>query len=271
MKKTTIKVKKMDCPSEVKMIEHLFEGIDGNIQMEFDLSERTIVFYHSLGETVLLDSLKKISLPGEVIKTEEISTDMIPDISPSVESKVLIYLLVINFTMFIVEVFVGFYAQSTGLIADGLDMLADSLVYSVSLYAVGKSLSKKNQAASLSGIMQIGLGFLCIFEVARKYFYGSEPLSSYIITISIIALLANLVCLALIHKHKDGEIHMKASWIFSANDVLVNLGVIISGVLVYFLQSNLPDLIIGGIVSLVVIRGGITIIKLSKNNKTTNV
>ena len=87
------------------------------------------------------------------------------------------------------------------------------------------------------------------------------------IVVSIVALFANVWCLALIHKHKDGEVHMKASWIFSANDVIVNTGVIISGVLVYVLGSNLPDLIIGALVSLIVIRGGVSIIKMSKINK----
>ena len=87
------------------------------------------------------------------------------------------------------------------------------------------------------------------------------------IAISIIALIANLFCLVLIHKHKDGEVHMKASWIFSANDVIVNTGVIISGILVYITKSNIPDLLIGGIVSVIVIRGGIVIIKLSKPKK----
>src|SRR5690606_31026716 len=105
-----------------------------------------------------------------------------------------------------------------------------------------------------------------------KFYFGSEPLSSYMIVISLIALAANLFCLVLIHKHKDGEIHMKASWIFSANDVVVNTGVIISGMLVYFLESNIPDLIIGGLVSFVVIKGGISIIRMAKINnvKTIN-
>ena len=161
----------------------------------------------------------------------------------------------------------GFYAESTGLLADGLDMLADSFVYGLSLYAVGKSIAMKHKAAYFSGIMQISLGLLCLVEVGRKFYFGSEPLSNYMIVVSVVALFANLWCLALIHKHKDGEVHMKASWIFSANDVIVNTGVIISGVLVYFLKSNVPDLLIGGIVSLIVIRGGISIIKLSKIKK----
>lgn len=271
MKKTLVKIQKMDCPSEIKMIEGLAEKINPNIKTEFDLENRIVTFYHRVDEELIIDELKNISLPGTMISSEEIREEDIPEIAPSVEAKTLKYLLVINFTMFIVEIIIGFYAESTGLIADGLDMLADSFVYGVSLYAVGKSLTVKNKTAYLSGIMQISLGFLCLLEVGRKLYFGSEPLSDYMITISIIALLANVWCLALIHKHKDGEVHMKASWIFSANDVIVNTGVIVSGVLVYLLNSNLPDLVIGGIVSCIVIKGGITIIKLSRNKNEINI
>ncbi len=265
MKKTLVKIQKMDCPSEIKMIEGLAEKINPNIKTEFDLENRIVTFYHRVDEELIIDELKNISLPGTMISSEEIREEDIPEIAPSVEAKTLKYLLVINFTMFIVEIIIGFYAESTGLIADGLDMLADSFVYGVSLYAVGKSLTVKNKTAYLSGIMQISLGFLCLLEVGRKLYFGSEPLSDYMITISIIALLANVWCLALIHKHKDGEVHMKASWIFSANDVIVNTGVIASGVLVYYLNSNIPDLVIGAFVSFIVIKGGVTIIKLSRN------
>ena len=257
MKKTSIKIKKMDCPSEIKMIEGLMENIDSKSKMEFNLESRTVNFYHNIEDQFILDSLKGISLPGELISSVVIAHDEIPDTAPSVEAKTLKYLLAINFTMFIVEIIIGFYAESTGLLADGLDMLADSFVYGLSLYAVGKSITMKHRAAYFSGVMQISLGLLCLIEVGRKFYFGSEPLSSYMIVISLIALAANLFCLVLIHKHKDGEVHMKASWIFSANDVIVNTGVIISGMLVYFLESNIPDLTIGGLVSFIVIKGGL--------------
>lgn len=267
MKKTKIKIQKMDCPSEIKMIEGIVEKIDQDIKMEFDLGDRTVSFYHSVDAGIILQGLENISLPGGLLSSEDILESDVPEVAPSVEAKTLKYLLAINFTMFLVEIFVGFYADSTGLIADGLDMLADSFVYGVSLYAVGKSLEAKNRAALLSGVMQISLGLLCLVEVGRKFLYGSEPLSNFMIVISIIALVANVWCLVLIHKHKDGEIHMKASWIFSANDVIVNTGVIISGVLVYVLKSNIPDLVIGASVSLIVIKGGVSIIKLAKNQE----
>lgn len=266
MQKTSVKIKKMDCPSEIKMIEGMMESLDSIAKVEFDLESRTVLFYHSVDKQRIIDSLKTISLPGELINSEEILESEIPDVAPSVEAKTLKILLAINFTMFIIEIILGFYAESTGLLADGLDMLADSFVYGLSLYAVGKSITMKHKAAFVSGVMQISLGLLCLIQVGRKFYFGSEPLSSYMIVVSLIALAANLFCLVLIYKHKDGEVHMKASWIFSANDVIVNTGVIVSGILVYFLKSNIPDLVIGGVVSFIVIRGGLGIIKMSKLN-----
>lgn len=271
MNKTSVKIPKMDCPSEIKMIEDLMGSLDSTAKMEFNLDSRTVNFYHNIDKQLIIKSLSDISLSGELISSHEILESEVPDIAPSVETKILKYLLGINFTMFFVETVLGFYADSTGLLADGLDMLADSFVYGLSLYAVGKSIAMKHKAAFLSGIMQISLGLLCLVEVGRKFYFGSEPLSHFMIVISVIALIANLWCLALIHKHKDGEVHMKASWIFSANDVIVNTGVIISGALVYFLKSNIPDLLIGGIVSLIVIRGGVSIIRLSKIKNTKSV
>lgn len=267
MKKTIVKIPKMDCPSEIKMIEGLIEKFDSKTKMDFNLEDRAVIFYHDIDASLIIDGLKNISLPGEIVTSEEVQEEDVPECGPSVEAKTLKYLLAINFTMFIIEILIGIYAESTGLMADGLDMLADSFVYGLSLYAVGKSIAAKNKTAFLSGIMQITLGFLCLIEVGRKFYFGSEPLSNFMIIVSIVALVANVWCLVLIHKHKDGEVHMKASWIFSANDVIVNTGVIISGSLVYFFKTNIPDLIIGGLVSLIVIKGGLTIIKLSKPQK----
>ena len=238
MNKTIVKIKKMDCPSEIKMIERLMENLDPTAKMEFNLDSRIVLFYHSIDKQRIINSLKDISLHGELISSEEVLESEIPDMVPSVEAKTLKYLLAINFTMFIIEIIIGFYAESTGLLADGLDMLADSFVYGLSLYAVGRSITMKHSAAYFSGVIQISLGLLCLIEVGRKLYFGSEPLSNYMIVISLIALAANLFCLILIHKHREGEVHMKASWIFSANDVIVNTGVIISGILVYFLNSK---------------------------------
>ena len=58
-------------------------------------------------------------------------------------------LLALNAFMFVAELVVGIIGESTGVIADSLDMLADALVYGIALYAVGRCPSIKNRAVSL--------------------------------------------------------------------------------------------------------------------------
>ena len=183
------------------------------------------------------------------------------------QSKVLKQLLVINAVMFFIEIILGVIAESTALIADSLDMLADAAVYGIGLYAVGRSQLAKNHAAKMSGVLQISLGLIVIIDVLRRYFFGSEPDSVLMIVVGGIALVANLICLKLLSRHRDGEVHMRASWIFSKNDVVANIGIILSGVIVFWSQLAIADLIIGLIISLVVIRGGYDILQDVRQEK----
>ena len=177
------------------------------------------------------------------------------------EKKTLWVLLVINAAMFVGEAIAGWLAESTGLLADSLDMFADAAVYATALYAVGKSDVFKLTAARISGVIQMVLGFGVLAEVSRRFIFGSQPVSLVMIGVGFLALAANLACVSLIAKYRNGEIHMRASWIFSVNDALANLGVIVSGVLVRLLHNPIPDLLIGTIISAIVIKGGIKILK----------
>lgn len=73
------------------------------------------------------------------------------EIEKQEQRKVLWLLLAINAVMFVVEFAAGWLAESTGLIADSLDMLADAGVYAIGLYAVGRTLRDKAHAAMASG------------------------------------------------------------------------------------------------------------------------
>ena len=183
------------------------------------------------------------------------------------QARVLWMVLGINAAMFVAEFIAGVIAQSTGLIADSLDMLADAAVYCVSLYAVGWSASLKNRAATLSGVLQILLAVSVAVEILRRTIMGSEPEPTLMIGVSLIALVANVICLTLIAKHRDGEVHMRASWVFSKNDVIANVGVIAAGGLVLLLDAHWPDLVIGALIVFVVLRGGISILADAKRER----
>ena len=184
--------------------------------------------------------------------------------SAVVEKRTLVLLLAINAGMFVVELGVGWLADSMGLVADSLDMLADAFVYSVALLAVGKTTRRKTHAATASGLLQLALSAGLALEIARRAAEGSEPVSVLMIAVSAVALGANTACLVLLRRHREGEIHMRASWIFSTTDVQANVGVILAGVLVMLTGSAIPDLLIGLAIVGLVLRSGVRILRQAR-------
>ena len=170
-------------------------------------------------------------------------------------------LIAINAAMFVAEALAGWWAQSTGLLADSLDMLADASVYGIALYAVGRARALQANAATASGVLQILLGAGVLLDVVRRSLVGSEPVSLAMVLVGLVALAANVTCLRLIARHREGGVHMRASYIFSTNDVIANLGVILSGGLVRLTGSRLPDLVVGTAIAALVVRGGIRILR----------
>ncbi|MEQ8549291.1 MAG: cation diffusion facilitator family transporter [Cyclobacteriaceae bacterium] len=264
MKKTTFHISKMDCPSEEQMIRMKLESYIEVKQLSFDIPNRKLDVYHTEGVEKIHQAISELKLNDRLENTEdEAELPLVAD--ESQQRRILWWVLGINFGFFVIEMTTGWISRSMGLIADSLDMLADSIVYGLSLLAVGATMSRKKQVAKISGYFQMGLALLGFSEVLRRFFSESEtPLFQWMIIVSLFALVGNLVSLWLINKAKSEEAHMQASAIFTSNDIIVNGGVILAGVLVYFLDSKWPDLAIGGIVFAFVMRGAVRILNLAK-------
>lgn len=264
MNKTIFKITKMDCPSEENLIRMKLDGISGIKNLDFDITNRKLTVFHD-GQTDQIEkSIIDLKLGGKKIITEQ--TDQKNFNENTNQKKLLWIVLAINFAFFLIEMTTGLISKSMGLVADSLDMLADSFVYGISLFAVGGTLTKKKRIAKIAGYFQIILAALGFLEILRR-FLGNEKLPDFstMIVISVFALIANAFCLYLLQKSKSKEdAHMQASMIFTSNDVIINLGVIIAGLLVLWLDSGLPDLVIGAIVFVLVVQGAIRILKLGK-------
>ncbi|MFD1096139.1 cation transporter [Salegentibacter chungangensis] len=264
MKKSIFEISKMDCPSEENLIRMKLDGFSSIKNLDFDIPNRKLTVFHT-GETdEIEESLLGLNLGTKKIATEQ--TDQTDFEENSNQKKLLWSVLAINFAFFIIEMTTGLISKSMGLVADSLDMLADSFVYGISLFAVGGSIVRKKKIANLAGYFQILLAIIGFAEVLRRFFSNEElPDFSTMIIVSIFALIANGVCLYLLQQsNSKKEAHMKASMIFTSNDVIINLGVIIAGLLVNWLDSSKPDLIIGTIVFMLVIQGAIRILKLGR-------
>ena len=264
MEKTTFEITKMDCPSEENLIRMKLDGISSIKNLDFDISNRRLTIFHSGQIDQIEKSILELNLGGQKLTTEK--TDQTEFKENSNQKKLLWTVLIINFAFFVIEMTTGLISKSMGLVADSLDMLADSFVYGISLFAVGGTLIRKKRIAKIAGYFQITLAVIGFAEVLRRFF-GAEKLPDFttMIFVSILALIANGICLYLLQKSKSKEeAHMKASMIFTSNDVIINLGVITAGLLVNWLNSNKPDLIIGTIVFVLVIQGAVRILKLGK-------
>ena len=262
-KATTFQIPGMDCPSEEQMIRLSLASMDIS-RIEFDIPARKVVVTHSGEPEAVLEKLLPLGFGAEIVSVEDAdaSVDELESANEASHRRTLWILLALNAVMFFVEAIVGWLDSSAGLLADGLDMLSDAAVYAIALFAVGKAASRKLQAARFAGVVELLLALVTFTRVGYQMYHWFRPEPESMIGISLLALAVNVYCLFLISKEKDAGVHMKASYIFSANDVIANLGVIVAGFLVAWFDSPLPDWIVGGVIGALVLSGAVRILRL---------
>lgn len=259
----------MDCPTEEQLIRMALARTDGVQSLDFDLAARQLEAIHEgPAESVLaalaplhlgarLDS--SVPLDPAAVRPATAGTPTSARTTP--QRRALWWILGINAAMFVVELIAGLLAGSAGLVADSLDMLADATIYAVALLA-GADLASQRRAARASGWLQLALAGLVLLEVIRRAGSGTEPTSAVMVLVGLLALTANLACVAILARHRGGGAHLRASWIFTTNDALANLGVILAGVLVAVTGSAVPDLAIGAAIAVLVASGAWRILRM---------
>jgi Co/Zn/Cd efflux system component len=170
------------------------------------------------------------------------------------ERRVLFIALALNVAMFVIEAVAGWNASSSALLADALDMLADAFGYAIALFAIGRSIVFKVGAARVSGLMLGILGVSVIVETLRRAVVGSAPEGGMMLAVATLALIVNAIVLRMLARYRDGEVHLRASWIFTRADVIANAGVILAALLVRMTHSRFPDLIVGLAIGVYVVK-----------------
>jgi cation diffusion facilitator family transporter len=161
------------------------------------------------------------------------------------QSSTLRTVLGINAVMFFVELVAGIISGSTALLSDSLDNLGDALTYGLSLYAVSRGPRSKAKVALFKGGLILTAGLFVLGQVAYKIVVPAVPAFETMGAISILALIANGTCLALLWKHRQDDVNMSSVWECSRNDIASNIAVFAAAAGVWFTQSAWPDLLIG--------------------------
>jgi cation diffusion facilitator family transporter len=151
----------------------------------------------------------------------------------------------LNAAMFVIGMVAGLLAQSSGLIADALDMLADAAAYAIALLAMQRSGLFKARAATLSGSVLLILGLGVILDAARRGIFGSAPEGGVMMLVAMLSLGVNSTVLYLLSRTAKKEVHLRATYIFTRADVVANVGVILSGLVIWLTGFRIVDVAAG--------------------------
>lgn len=176
--------------------------------------------------------------------------------------------LVLNAAMFVAEVTAGMLVDSTGLVADGLDMLADASAYAIALAAVGRSARFKVNAATLSGALLLILGIGVLVHVVRRLISGEPPEGVWMMAMAAVALAVNATVLRLLSKQRQDDVHIRATWIFTRADVVANVAVILAGVAVLLTGIRYFDLAVGAAIGVYVAKEALEILSEAREARS---
>ena len=177
------------------------------------------------------------------------------------QSATLKLVLAINTVMFVVELAAGLMAGSTALLSDSLDNLGDALTYGLSLYAVARGARYKAKVALFKGGLILTASLFVLGQVAYRMVNPTLPIFETMGAISLLALLANGSCLALLWKHRDEDINMTSVWECSRNDIASNVSVFVAASGVWLTRSGWPDLLVGLLLALLFLRSAARVLR----------
>ena len=170
--------------------------------------------------------------------------------------RVLWTVLLINAVLFAGEFAAALWAESSALLADSADNLGDMLTYAISLAVVGGALHRRARAAQVKGVIQVLFGIAILLEILRKLAVGFDPLPGIIVVAAAVALVGNLACLLLLTAERNHDINMKSVWLCSRNDVIGNLAVIATALLVATTGAIWLDLVVGAAMAALFLQTG---------------
>lgn len=176
--------------------------------------------------------------------------------------------LILNALMCIVGLSASYYAQSTSILADAIDMAADASGYALALLAVGHNVRLRMLAAQWTGIVLMILGFGLIAEAIQRWFTGSDPFGPVMMGYSLISFMVNFYVLRALAKIREGGVHLKASYICTRVDVLANIVVFVAGTIVLLTGTRWIDLLAGVGIAILVFSEAKEILESAKESDT---
>lgn len=171
--------------------------------------------------------------------------------------------ILLNVGYGVVEAIGGFIADSQGVKADALDFIGDGSITLLAILAIGWSAVWRARVALLQGIFLALLGVGVLASAAYRVFVENTPEAGLMLVFGLVACAVNITAAAILMKFREGDANVRAVWLFSRNDALGNLALVVGAGLVWVTNTGWPDLVIASVVALLFLQSAWEIIRRS--------
>jgi cation diffusion facilitator family transporter len=149
----------------------------------------------------------------------------------------------------LVEMVGGFISGSQALKADALDFLGDGLISFLGLLAIGWSLAWRARSALIQGLFLAVLGVGVLATTGYRVLVLNQPEAELMGLFGAVALVVNVASAAVLMPHRVGDANVRAVWLFSRNDAIGNLAVVVAAGLVWWTETAWPDLAVAFVIA----------------------
>lgn len=172
-----------------------------------------------------------------------------PPVDPRYRRALMLALL-INASMFVIELASGIKADSVSLLADAVDFLGDAGNYALSLYVLSMALVWRSRAALFKGVTMGAYGVFVLGKAAWTLKSGTVPEAVTMSTIGALAFIANGAVAFMLYAFRSGDANMRSVWLCTRNDMIGNMAVMLAAAGVFGTQAGWPDLLVAGVMGI---------------------
>lgn len=174
--------------------------------------------------------------------------------------------VILNLGFGVCEMLGGFIANSQALKADALDFIGDGSITLIGLLALGWTAHARARIALTQGLFLGALGIGVLAFAAWRAFNAVAPEAELMGGIGIVALIVNISAALVLSRFRNGDANVRAVWLFSRNDALANVAVIIAAALVGWTGRAWPDLVVAGVIALLFLHSAFEVIRRARTD-----
>lgn len=172
----------------------------------------------------------------------------------------------------VIELAGAYYSNSLALFGDAMHLLTDAFALGIALFGFWLSRKPPTEtysygfmrseviAAFFNALLWFVIFSYIIYEAVYRFINVEIVDVAIMMPIAIAGLIVNLVIFKILHNNSDDNINMRGAILHVLMDILGSIGAIIGGIIIYFTEWYLADVIVSIILASLILRSGIKLL-----------